>query len=95
MPVLLLRLLDRACTQCGSIQEVDRLPAVPRPVQLRNFAVPASLAGVSLGTVLLATCGNSLMVPRALFTDDAVWFAGGIHACFGRCSDSRKAACCL
>lgn len=44
--------------------------------QLRNFAVPASLEGVSLGTVLLATTGNALMVPRALVTDDAVWFVG-------------------
>lgn len=45
-------------------------------LQLRNFAVPASLEGVSLGTVLLATTGNALMVPRALITDDLVWFAG-------------------
>jgi len=45
-------------------------------VQLRNFAVPASLEGVSLGTVLLATTGNALMVPRALITEDAVWFSG-------------------
>ena len=45
-------------------------------MQLRNFAVPASLEGVSLGTVLLATAGNALMVPRALLTDDLVWFAG-------------------
>jgi hypothetical protein len=45
-------------------------------MQLRNFAVPASLEGLSLGTVLLATTGNALMVPRALISDDLVWFAG-------------------
>ena len=44
--------------------------------QLNNFAVPTSLEGLSLGTILLATLGNGLMVPRALFTRDSIWLLG-------------------
>jgi hypothetical protein len=46
------------------------------PTQARNFAEPESLAGLSLGTILLATAGNGLMVPRALYTRDAIWLLG-------------------
>lgn len=41
-----------------------------------NFTDPSSLEGLSLGTILLATTGNSLMVPRALYTRDAIWLTG-------------------
>ncbi len=44
--------------------------------QVRNVQNPAALAGVSLLTVLLATAGNALMVPRALWTRDTVWLSG-------------------
>ncbi|KAK9809188.1 hypothetical protein WJX72_011049 [[Myrmecia] bisecta] len=43
---------------------------------VRNFAVPSSLQGLSVGTILLAMVGNGLMVPRALATKDAIWFTG-------------------
>ena len=45
-------------------------------VQMNNFAVPTSLEGLSLGTILLALVGNGLMVPRALFTRDSIWLLG-------------------
>eukprot|EP00210_Caulerpa_lentillifera_P003033 g2895.t1 len=41
-----------------------------------NFADPSSLTGLSLGTILLAMCGNGLMVPRALYTRDKIWLTG-------------------
>lgn len=37
---------------------------------------PAKLAGISLLTTLLGMIGNGLMVPRALFTRDLIWFTG-------------------
>ena len=40
-----------------------------------------SLEGLSVGTMLLALLGNALMLPRALFTRDIVWFAGTAWAC--------------
>ena len=43
---------------------------------MNNFAVPTSLEGLSLGTILLALVGNGLMVPRALFTRDSIWLLG-------------------
>lgn len=42
----------------------------------RNLADPTTLAGLSVGTNLLALCGNGLMIPRALWTRDAVWLTG-------------------
>eukprot|EP00898_Chlorokybus_atmophyticus_P000440 jgi/Chlat1/1397/Chrsp12S02052 len=49
-----------------------------------NLENPASLAGVSVTTTLLVLTGNGLMVPRALFTRDLVWFAGSFWgACVG------------
>ncbi len=43
---------------------------------MNNFAVPTSLEGLSMGTILLALLGNGLMVPRALFTRDSIWLLG-------------------
>lgn len=51
-------------------------------VQVRNLAAPESLAGLSQATVLLAMVGNGMMVPRALYTRDAVWLAGSGWAGF-------------
>jgi lipid-A-disaccharide synthase-like uncharacterized protein len=50
-----------------------------------NFTDPASLQGLSLATILLAMCGNALMVPRALWTRDWVWLTGSMWGslCFG------------
>lgn len=45
---------------------------------VRNFQSPASLVGVSLLTILLATAGNSLMVPRAVCTNDTIWTVGSL-----------------
>lgn len=41
-----------------------------------NLVDPASVAGLSLGTVLLAMVGNAMMAPRALFTRDVIWATG-------------------
>ena len=43
---------------------------------MANFTVSGSLAGLSVGTILLATAGNALMAPRALFSRDVIWFVG-------------------
>jgi hypothetical protein len=44
----------------------------------RNFAFPETVSSLSLATVLLATTGNGMMVPRALFTKDLVWSVGSL-----------------
>lgn len=45
-------------------------------VQVSNFSNPSTLQGVSLASLLLGMLGNGLMVPRALFTGDKIWFIG-------------------
>eukprot|EP00958_Prasinococcus_capsulatus_P004406 scaffold408_cov388-Prasinococcus_capsulatus_cf.AAC.9 len=42
----------------------------------QNFTRPETLHGISIETILLAMCGNALMIPRALFTRDIIWFIG-------------------
>ncbi|KAI3431574.1 hypothetical protein D9Q98_004624 [Chlorella vulgaris] len=57
-----------AATMLFMLQPVSQL--------VRNFQDPASLQGLSLATILLASAGNGLMVPRALWTRDWVWLTG-------------------
>ena len=45
-----------------------------------NLSNPANLAGISLLTLLLATAGNMLMLPRAVLTKDRIWFTGSYWA---------------
>ncbi|KAI8473956.1 MAG: hypothetical protein J3K34DRAFT_496582 [Monoraphidium minutum] len=54
---------------------------MPLPQLARNFSDLSGLAGLSVGTVLLATLGNALCVPRALFTRDASWSFGSTWGC--------------
>eukprot|EP00892_Ulva_mutabilis_P003326 jgi/Ulvmu1/1365/UM011_0093.1 len=41
-----------------------------------NFVRPEGVASLSLATLLLATLGNSMMVPRALLKRDVIWLTG-------------------
>lgn len=41
-----------------------------------NYLNPANIQGLSVFTVLLAMVGNGLLLPRALFTRDIMWFTG-------------------
>ncbi|KAH7282277.1 hypothetical protein KP509_35G023000 [Ceratopteris richardii] len=41
-----------------------------------NYINPANIRGLSVSTILLAMIGNGLMLPRALFTRDLMWFTG-------------------
>ncbi len=43
---------------------------------MSNFSNPSTLEGVSMASLLLGMLGNGLMVPRALFTGDKIWFIG-------------------
>lgn len=54
---------------------------MPLPQLARNFGDLSGLAGLSLGTILLATAGNALCVPRALFTRDPSWSFGSTWGC--------------
>lgn len=45
-----------------------------------NFANPANIAGLSLLTLMLATAGNALMLPRAILTKDRIWLTGSLWA---------------
>lgn len=58
----------------------------------RNLAAPETVSSLSLATVLLATTGNSMMVPRALFTKDVVWSVGSI---WGSCLMGLGNLACL
>jgi hypothetical protein len=51
------------------------------PPQVRNFSDLSGLAGLSLGTILLATLGNALCIPRALATRDPSWSFGSTWGC--------------
>ncbi|GAQ85197.1 hypothetical protein KFL_002230180 [Klebsormidium nitens] len=46
-----------------------------------NFTNPESVKGLSLATVLLGMAGNGLMIPRALFIRDRIWFTGSTWGC--------------
>ena len=46
-----------------------------------NFSRPATLAGLSVWSPLLAMLGNALMVPRALYTRDVIWLTGSTWGC--------------
>lgn len=50
-------------------------------LQVRNFSDLSSLAGLSLGTMLLALVGNAVCIPRALFTRDPAWTFGSTWGC--------------
>lgn len=57
-------------------QNVSKLVASSAPAPCLSPQDPSSLAGLSLATIQLASAGNALMVPRALFTRDWVWLVG-------------------
>lgn len=48
----------------------------PVAQSVSNFSNPSTLEGVSMASLLLGMLGNGLMVPRALFTGDKIWFIG-------------------
>ncbi|KIZ01588.1 Maltose excess protein 1 [Monoraphidium neglectum] len=54
---------------------------MPLPQLARNFSDLSGLGGLSLGTILLATLGNALCIPRALFTRDPSWSFGSTWGC--------------
>ncbi|KAL4199323.1 hypothetical protein AMTRI_Chr03g144380 [Amborella trichopoda] len=45
-----------------------------------NFLNPDNIRGLSAFTMLLAMIGNGLMIPRALFIRDFMWFTGSFWA---------------
>lgn len=99
-----LRASTPPATACQPLPQcAPSCPPAPRPQD------PASLQGLSLATILLAMCGNALMVPRALWTRDWVWLTGCMWGslCFGWAQLLRwvralaygqagtKSACCV
>ncbi|PIN16579.1 putative membrane protein [Handroanthus impetiginosus] len=46
-----------------------------------NLLNPENIRGLSAVTMLLAMIGNGLMIPRALFIRDFMWFTGSSWAC--------------
>lgn len=46
-----------------------------------NYVKPANIKGLSSQTVLLAMIGNGLLLPRALFIRDFMWFTGSSWGC--------------
>lgn len=47
-----------------------------------NFLNPENIKGLSAISMLLAMIGNGLMIPRALFIRDSMWFTGSMWATF-------------
>ena len=45
---------------------------------VRNLTAPGGLESLSVATIALAAVGNALMVPRAMWTRDAVWLTGSL-----------------
>lgn len=46
-----------------------------------NFLTPDNIKGLSSQTILLAMVGNGLLLPRALFVRDIMWFTGSFWGC--------------
>lgn len=44
-------------------------------VQWTNYLNPSNIKGLSAFTMLLAMIGNGLMIPRAVFIRDLMWYA--------------------
>ncbi|EAZ31881.1 hypothetical protein OsJ_16046 [Oryza sativa Japonica Group] len=47
-----------------------------------NYLNPSNIKGLSAFTMLLAMIGNGLMIPRAVFIRDLMWFTGSAWASF-------------
>lgn len=47
-----------------------------------NYLNPDNIKGLSALTLLLGMIGNGLMIPRALFIRDLMWFTGASWASF-------------
>ncbi|KAD0202474.1 hypothetical protein R6Q59_019627 [Mikania micrantha] len=47
-----------------------------------NFLNPENIRGLSAFSMLLAMTGNGLLIPRALFVKDLMWFTGSCWASF-------------
>ncbi|XP_054796537.1 maltose excess protein 1-like, chloroplastic [Prosopis cineraria] len=47
-----------------------------------NFLNPENIKGLSAYSILLAMIGNALLIPRALFIRDLMWFIGSAWATF-------------
>ena len=45
------------------------------PIQWTNVLNPDNIKGLSAVSMLLAMVGNGLMIPRALFIRDLMWYA--------------------
>lgn len=45
-----------------------------------NYLNPNNIRGLSVDSILLAMIGNGLLIPRALFTRDIMWFTGSSWA---------------
>ncbi|XP_058103792.1 maltose excess protein 1-like, chloroplastic [Magnolia sinica] len=55
---------------------------MPVTQMLTNYLNPDNIKGLSAFSMLLAMIGNGLMIPRALFTRDLMWFTGSAWASF-------------
>eukprot|EP00775_Hariotina_reticulata_P011615 gene11615-11759_t len=64
-----------------SVEALVSAVGVAAAPQVRNFSDLSSLAGLSLGTMLLALVGNACCIPRALFTRDPAWTFGSTWGC--------------
>jgi hypothetical protein len=51
---------------------------MPIPQLVNNFSHPESTAAIAAASVLLGMAGNTLMIPRALFTRDLIWLSGSM-----------------
>lgn len=54
---------------------VSSLTRLVVPLQWTNFLKPDNIKGLSAVSMLLAMIGNGLMIPRALFIRDFMWYA--------------------
>lgn len=53
---------------------------MPVAQMMTNFLTPENIKGLSAFSMLLAMIGNGLMIPRALFIRDFMWFLGSSWA---------------
>uniref|UniRef100_A0A6N2N7S3 Maltose excess protein 1 n=1 Tax=Salix viminalis TaxID=40686 RepID=A0A6N2N7S3_SALVM len=65
---------------CWSTIWLDSNTCMPVSQMWTNFLNPDNIKGLSAFSMLLAMIGNGLLIPRALFVRDFMWFTGSTWA---------------
>jgi hypothetical protein len=72
--------LSQAWVQFGAWLATLLFVLGPIAQHMANWRNPAGMAGIAVGTLLIGTLGNLIMLPRAMTTRNRIWFIGSTYA---------------